>query len=156
MEINKVLDFHLGFNMAYAKERRVEVYARAQEGLAKLEKNPDKRAKYTDFIDQYASLTNEELAVYKKEYFPNNEQKEEIMGFAQMFRDEGKEEGKEEGEKKGKKKGEVRMLLRLLQSRFGDVPSWARDKMAKADLPVLEAWGIRTLEADSLDAVFKQ
>ena len=46
------------------------------------------------------------------------------------------------------------MLSRLLQSQFGDVPAWARDKMTKADPPTLEEWGVRVLKAKSLEAVF--
>ena len=40
-------------NMAYAPEQRLEVYARAQDGLAELESNWDKRLKYADFVTTY-------------------------------------------------------------------------------------------------------
>ena len=42
-----------------------------------------------------------------------------------------------EGELKGELKGEARMLSRQIQRRFGDAPSWASDKLAKADLPAM-------------------
>ena len=69
---------------------------------------------------------------------------------------EWREEGREEGRKEGREEGEAIMLARLLQHRFDDVPTWAYDKIAKADLPTLEGWSLRILDADSLDTVFQQ
>ena len=43
---------------------------------------------------------------------------------------------------------------RLLQRRFQDIPTWANEKIAKADLPTLELWSLRTLDANSLKEVF--
>ncbi|MBF0141605.1 MAG: DUF4351 domain-containing protein, partial [Magnetococcales bacterium] len=57
-------------------------------------------------------------------------------------------------EKRGVKKGEAMMLTRLLQRRFGTVPDWANEKIAKADLPSLENWSLRIFDAQSLDDVF--
>nr|VFK28423.1 MAG: hypothetical protein BECKMB1821G_GA0114241_10372 [Candidatus Kentron sp. MB] len=37
-------------NMRHAPEERVKIYLRAQEGLAELEPDPNKRIKYIDFI----------------------------------------------------------------------------------------------------------
>ncbi len=38
-------------NMAYPPERKLEVYAQAREGLIELESDPEKRMKYSEFID---------------------------------------------------------------------------------------------------------
>ncbi|MBF0133126.1 MAG: DUF4351 domain-containing protein [Magnetococcales bacterium] len=57
-------------------------------------------------------------------------------------------------EQKGRKEGEATMLTRLLQRRFGAVPEWVGEKMTKADLPTLEKWGLRFVDAQSLDEVF--
>ena len=46
------------------------------------------------------------------------------------------------------------MLLRLLKHRFRDVPAWAYEKMAQADLPTLEVWMLRILDVRSLEALF--
>ena len=54
----------------------------------------------------------------------------------------------------GELKGKATMLSCQIQRRFGDAPSWASDKIAKADLPVLEEWGLRILDAKSLKDVF--
>ena len=45
------------------------------------------------------------------------------------------------------------MLRRLLERRFGALPDWARDRIAAADTAVLEDWGLRVLDAASLEDV---
>ena len=74
--------------------------------------------------------------------------------FAQEIIAKGKPEWFRQGEQQGEQKGEANMLSRLLQRRFGDTPTWARDKIAQADLPTLEAWSLRILDAQSLEDVF--
>ncbi|MBF0134929.1 MAG: DUF4351 domain-containing protein [Magnetococcus sp. DMHC-1] len=54
----------------------------------------------------------------------------------------------------GHRDGEARMLMRQLQRRFGSVPDWVNEKIAKADLASLEAWGLRFVDAQFLDEVF--
>ncbi|MBF0435703.1 MAG: Rpn family recombination-promoting nuclease/putative transposase [Magnetococcales bacterium] len=46
------------------------------------------------------------------------------------------------------------MLMRLLQRRFGSIPDWASEKIAKAELSSLEEWSLRFVDAQSLDDVF--
>ncbi|HIJ84595.1 MAG: hypothetical protein HW380_457 [Magnetococcales bacterium] len=75
----------------------------------------------------------------------------------QEYRDgakEGEKEGKKKGEKEGEKKGGAKMLTRLLQRRFGDLPDWAEKKIAAAEPPALEEWAFRFVDAKSLDEVF--
>ena len=50
--------------------------------------------------------------------------------------------------------GKANMLTSQLQHRFGDLPTWASEKIAKADPPSLEEWGFRFLDAQSLEDVF--
>ncbi|MBF0421228.1 MAG: transposase, partial [Magnetococcales bacterium] len=38
--------------------------------------------------------------------------------------------------------------------RFGTMPDWANEKIAKADLSSLEEWSLRIFDAQSLDDVF--
>ena len=54
----------------------------------------------------------------------------------------------------GRQEGEGAMLLRQLERRFGDPPTWAKDKIEKADLPALEEWSLRILDAQSLEDIF--
>jgi len=62
--------------------------------------------------------------------------------------------GKWEGRQEGEQEGEAKMLTRLLQRRFGTVPEWASEKIAKAEPSLLEEWGLRIFDAQSLDEVF--
>ncbi|MBF0185842.1 MAG: Rpn family recombination-promoting nuclease/putative transposase [Magnetococcales bacterium] len=68
-------------------------------------------------------------------------------------REEGREEGRKEGEQSGEKRGKAEMLTRLLQHRFGDLPPWASQKIADADLATLENWSLRILDAPTLESV---
>ena len=45
------------------------------------------------------------------------------------------------------------MLTRLLQRRFGDLPPWASQKIADAELSALEEWSLRILDAPTLESV---
>ena len=47
---------------------RVDIYARAMRGLLELEPDGDRRAKYTEFIDIYAALTDNEFRRYQREH----------------------------------------------------------------------------------------
>ena len=53
-------------------------------------------------------------------------------------------------------KGEIKLLTRQLQQRFHEVPSWAHDKIAQADPATIEKWGMRILEAQSINDVFSE
>ena len=66
---------------------------------------------------------------------------------------EGEQRGRQEGEQMGRRAGEAAILFRQLERRFGPLPDWARDRIATADTAALEAWGLRVLDAGSLDEV---
>ena len=51
------------------------------------------------------------------------------------------------GERKGRQEGEAKMLTRQLQRRFGNLPTWASDKISKANQSTLEEWSLRILDA---------
>jgi hypothetical protein len=55
---------------------------------------------------------------------------------------------------KGVVQGESKMLRKLLEHRFGDLPAWVSDKLASADEQDLERWGQAVLTEPTLDAVF--
>ncbi len=63
-------------------------------------------------------------------------------------------EGRKEGIQIGEQKGEAKILTRLLQRRFGAVPDWANEKIAKATSQSLEEWSLRFIDAQSLEEVF--
>jgi hypothetical protein len=43
--------------------------------------------------------------------------------------------------------------LRLLERRFGVLPDWVRDRVLAADTVTMEEWGLRVLDAVSLEEV---
>ena len=55
-------------NMRVPAERRVDAYADAVRGLAALETDPDRRAKYMEFIDAYADLDEDEYRRYERDH----------------------------------------------------------------------------------------
>ncbi|MEO5347967.1 MAG: DUF4351 domain-containing protein [Magnetococcus sp. YQC-9] len=62
--------------------------------------------------------------------------------------------GEQRGRLEGRQEGEAKMLTRQLQRRFGVVPDWVNEMIAKADLSSLEEWGVRLLDAKFLEDVF--
>ena len=55
-------------NMRSPETRKIEVYAQAVRGLLDLERDGGKRAKYIEFIDIYAGLTDNEFRRYQRQY----------------------------------------------------------------------------------------
>ncbi len=53
----------------------------------------------------------------------------------------------------GRQEGKADTLTRLLQRRFGDLPPWASQKIADAELSTLEEWTLRILDATTLESV---
>ena len=64
-----------------------------------------------------------------------------------------KKERKVEWTQEGEQKGKAEMLTRQLQRRFGDLPTWASEKIAKAEPPALEEWSLRILDAPTIESV---
>ncbi|MBF0296263.1 MAG: DUF4351 domain-containing protein [Magnetococcales bacterium] len=60
----------------------------------------------------------------------------------------------QDAEQIGEQKGEAKILTRLLQRRFGAIPDWAGEKIAKATPQSLEEWSLRFVDAQSLDEIF--
>jgi hypothetical protein len=115
-------------NMAYAEDQRLEVYAKAREGVATLETDTEKRIKYSEFIDVYAGLSDEETARYREIYLKNDPRKEALMGLSQMLREEGRREGLIEG---------IELALNL---KFGDESRNLAERIAQIqDIQKLKA-----------------
>jgi predicted transposase YdaD len=60
----------------------------------------------------------------------------------------------EEGRQEGQIEGERALVRRLLERRFGVLPAWVEERIAAADPTALEQWGLRLLDATSLEEVF--
>jgi predicted transposase YdaD len=69
--------------------------------------------------------------------------------------EQGREQGREQGERKGRHLGEVNLLHRLLERRFGPLPSWVDERLEQASEAELEHWADRVLECATLEGVFR-
>ena len=67
---------------------------------------------------------------------------ERVVDWTQQWKQEGRQEGRQEGE--------AALLRRLLVRRFGALPAWAEENLARASIEELETWGDRVLEAATL------
>ena len=130
-------------NMDSPPDRRVAVCAAAVSGLLALEPDPDKRAKYLEFIDMYAALTDNEYRRYRRLY---PEESNAMAGVIQRARDEGMEQGRVEGERA--------VLERQLKRRFGLLPPAAAERLVGASADDLETWAENVLDAETLGDVF--
>lgn len=68
--------------------------------------------------------------------------------------DEATQKGIQQGRMEGRMEGEFRVLSRQLTRRFGELPVWAEDRLAKATESELEAWTDAVLTAATLEEVF--
>ncbi|MBF0437431.1 MAG: Rpn family recombination-promoting nuclease/putative transposase, partial [Magnetococcales bacterium] len=105
--------------------------------------------RYKDDLHYQASMVQSTYGIGKLEGRQEGEQIGEQRG-----RQEGEQIGIQIGEQRGEQKGKAEMLTRQLQRRFGTVPDWAKEKIAKAEPPSLEEWSLRFVDAQSLDDVF--
>ena len=139
-------------NMRTDARARVDVYAGAVRGLLELEADGDRRAKYIDFIDIYAGLTDNERQRYQQRY---PEESNVMRGVVQRARDEGMERGIEQGMRRGRAEGERVVLERQLQRRFGRLSPEVAERLRRAPETELEAWADKVLDAETLDEVFR-
>ncbi len=76
---------------------------------------------------------------------------------------EGHSEGRREGEAagllkgrvEGRAEGEATLLLRLLERRFGQLPPDVQTRIAAAGQAALEEWGLRLLDAATIEEIFR-
>ena len=136
---------------------RVDVFARAVQGLRALEPDGGKLAKYIQFIDIYAALTDNEYEDYRRRY---SEEGRTMAGLIQRARDEGMRVGRDEGMRagrdEGKRQGLVEVLERQLTHRFGPLSPAVSDRLQRGSVAALQAWAGRLLDARTLDEVFDQ
>jgi hypothetical protein len=64
-------------------------------------------------------------------------------------------EAEQEGERRGERKGELAVLRRLLQKRFGPIPSWATEQLASRSTAEMEELSVRVLDAKSIEDLMK-
>ena len=57
--------------------------------------------------------------------------------------------------KKGIQMGELKILRRQIKKRFGSVPNWAEERLAKLSAKELEELSVRVLDAKSIESLLK-
>ena len=133
--------------MHYPDEQKLEVFHHAIQGLITLEKDPDKQAKYIDWVDIYTQLNDNEIKAYAERY---PEEKQVMASFAERYRLEGEARGIQIGEVKG----EAQTLLKLIKLKFGEYPEWVESRLNTADKDQLDRWVEAILTAERLDDLF--
>jgi hypothetical protein len=63
--------------------------------------------------------------------------------------------GLQEGLQKGLQQGELSILRRLIEKRFGALPSWAGEKLAALSASELEDLSVRVLDAKNVEELLK-
>ena len=135
-------------NLQSPRGRKIEVYAEAVRGLLALERDGDRRAKYIEFIDIYAGLTDNEYRRYQRQY---REESSTMAGVIARAREEGMEQGMQQG----RVEGERALLERQLRRRFGLLSPKVTERLGQASAADLETWAENVLDAPSLDDVFE-
>jgi hypothetical protein len=69
----------------------------------------------------------------------------DIMGSKVLGRERRK------GLEKGHLRGERTLLRRVLEKKFGPIPTWVNERLSKATVPEIEDLAVRLLDARSLD-----
>ena len=139
-------------NMRSPARDRVDVYARAVHGLLTLETDDARQAKYMEFIDIYAGLTDNEFRRYRRQH---PQESSIVTGLIQRARAEGIERGMERGMRQGRAEGGRAVLERLLRQRFGGLSPEAAERLRRAPETELETWADNLLDAGTLDEVFR-
>ena len=129
--------------MKYKPEERKEVIVRAYTGLFQLASLP-LFEKYTDFIDIYADVSEEERDEICQEL---SENKETVM-IAQYIKDMGRQEGLQQG-----RIYLSEFIMDIIEIKFGSVPPEIRKKIENiSDLSLLKSLHRQSVLAGSLDA----
>jgi hypothetical protein len=86
------------------------------------------------------------------------ERKEEIMGwitqpYVEKAMAQGMAQGLAEGKAQGRAEGEANSLLRLLEKRFGAIPTHTKQRIFAADLASIQEWSDRAIDAPDVDSV---
>jgi hypothetical protein len=79
---------------------------------------------------------------------------ENVKRWEQELKSEGRQEGRREGRREGQREGEAALLRRQLLRRFGPLPDWAEQRIGAADVDAIDEWGLRLLDARSIEEVF--
>lgn len=116
--------------MRYSKEERLEVIQQAYAGLFQLVSS-GLFDKYVDFIDTYAEIGEQEQQALYEEMIQH---KETVM-LAQYIRDKGMQQGMQQGMQRGILKKAKEDIIKILELRFGKIPSKIIEQINRTDDP---------------------
>ncbi|MDO4231359.1 MAG: DUF4351 domain-containing protein [Lautropia sp.] len=137
-------------------DQKLQVYARAMSGILTLESDADKQAKYTDFVDGYLPLDDDEQRRYREQH---RKEGSKMAGYLTRARAEALEEGilagRLEGLEQGLQTGRLETLTRQLRRRFGELDTTVEARLKSASSAELDQWIDNILDARSLDEVFR-
>ncbi|MEE4250374.1 MAG: hypothetical protein V2I38_07275 [Alcanivoracaceae bacterium] len=131
-------------NMHRSPEMKLAIYASAIRGLQTLEENPEKRIKYTAFIDIYSDLDNNERLLFEQRY---QQEFSTMAGFAERFEEQGLKRGLKQGLEQGLEQGQRDARLaaaRKLLSRT------SMDDASIAEITELSETEVRALRSHAL------
>lgn len=63
--------------------------------------------------------------------------------------------GLQEGRQEGRQEGQVELLHRLIEAKFGALPSWAEQRLSECAGPVLETIALRVFDAATLEELLR-
>ena len=95
-------------------------------------------------------MTDSKLMHEAINFFPDEPDPEFLEWFTQLCYHKIKAKGKAEGITEG----EAKLLTRLLEKRFGEIPPTLRERILTAEVATLETWCDRVLQAPDLQSVF--
>jgi predicted transposase YdaD len=128
-----------------------DLLASAPEGLRALQPAQRYLPKYASLRRDFSQFASWQLRRKVKD--PTIPETADLLEIRSMLEERGldwweqwKREGMLEGERKGILVGEARLLHRLLERRFGSLPTWVEARLAKAVEEDLVRWGERVLE----------
>lgn len=133
--------------MCYNKNRKVDIYANAVDGLVSLESRQQYQLKYIEFIDQYANLSTSELEQFQTVYINNSNEKGNEMGLVQYLHDQGMQQGMQQGSKD--------ILLYQIKKKFGSLSTEQEAQLSHASSELLLHWSDNILSAESIDDIFR-
>ncbi len=77
-----------------------------------------------------------------------------VTSIERLAIEEGMQKGMEKGMQQGRREGKVQLLTRQLAARFGALPLWVGDRLARADENTLDGWTEAVLSAGSVNEMF--
>ncbi|MBF0121625.1 MAG: hypothetical protein HQK79_22565 [Desulfobacterales bacterium] len=142
--------------MNYSPEERWEVIGQAYKGLFQLT-SPLLFEKYTDFIDIYANVSEEE----RDSLYQNLRDKKETAMLAQYIREQGRQEGRQEGRhegrhegrQEGRHEGTINMLCKQISKKYRVSPEMINAYLKNLNSDTLIELGEKIFEWDSFKQV---